>query len=78
MKIELLEKKGVFFAMKEYFSQEQLLLIEIVYEKADYEFELKSADRERAVDLWADVPAGTARLRLIMNNIVDNNGTFVV
>lgn len=78
MKIDLLEKKGVFVAMKEYFSREQLQLIEIVYEKADYDTELKSADRERAVNMWPDVPSGTPRLRLIMENIVTNNGTFVV
>lgn len=78
MKIELLERKGVFVAMKEYFSREQLQLIEIVYEKADYDTELKSADRERAVNMWPNVPAGTPRLRLIMKNIVANNGTFVV
>lgn len=76
MKVELLEKKGVFNALKDYFSREQLQLIEAVYEQSDYDCELMSADRAAAVDMWPDVPAGTSRLRLIMQNIIDNNGTF--
>lgn len=78
MKIDLLEKKGVFYAMKEYFSSEQLRLIEIVYECGDYDCELKYDDRIRAVNMWPSVPSGTHRLRLIMENIVANNGIFVV
>lgn len=77
MKIGLLESKGVFVAMKDYFSREQLELIEIVYEQADFEYSLVSAERNKATSMWEDVPPGTERLRLIMENIIANNGKFV-
>lgn len=78
MKIEVLESKGVFAAMADYFSKEQLELIETVYEQCDHDCNVPTTQRARAYELWQNVPAGTERLRLIMENIVANNGRFVV
>lgn len=78
MKLTDLESGGVFAALRSYFSKEQLLLIEMVYEKEDIEAAHTADQREAVSRMWEDVPTGSARLRLIMENIVANNGTFVV
>lgn len=79
MKVEYLDTNGVFSAMSPYFERQQLLLIELVYEKAAMSpGEFTSEQRNAAADMWDEVPTGSERLKLIMQNIVSNNGTFVV
>lgn len=78
MKIVDLEKSGVFTVMAPYFEYGQLLLIEMAYEQSHmgvYEHTREEADA--AMQMWPDVPTGSRRLKLIMENIIENNGTFV-
>jgi len=76
MKLELLEHRGVFTALEPYFSKGQAMIIEAAYEGdrgGSHSVECLAASK-----LWPDTATGSYRLQLVMENIIANNGTFVV
>jgi hypothetical protein len=74
----LVENKGsISNGLNTFFSPTQLALIELYFEGGDGAWTPRSAAEAARVKLWYETYS-TARSRLlaIMQNIVDNNGTF--
>src|SRR5579863_8558995 len=79
------EDSDMFNALEDCFDKEQLNLIENAFEQSevnewycDDNDDLYYEERLIATCMYHDVDAPEARLRLIMKNLIDNDGEFVI
>jgi hypothetical protein len=60
-----------------YFSPEQIGLIELAFERGDGWYPADTTDDDNAVEFGERYQYNTNRMKAIMQNIINNNGTFV-
>lgn len=68
--------EGMYATLAKIFSPLQLRLIEHAFEGLHHEKELRGKVLIACKEFYRQYPSATLRLKAIMQNIIDNNGTF--